>query len=395
MSKQLSFMLSSILVLAFSIWGAGIGDLQAGHLSTDSSVDPHNTYQWNRKNALRGNGKVDEKPWFEWWYYKVVVPETKEAFYFVYGVVNPWDFGKTMGGTHSYVGAGDFTDKFIIEDKFGIEDFEASHHKTFVKIGEHLASNKKIIGNLSEAANQISWDIDIKKDWTFDAEGWGTATGITNIEWYPAQAGATCNGTVISNGRTIELKNAPCYQDRNWGISFPEWWSWIVSNKFKGHPDTVLAVGGGKPKFLNRFAPIEGVAVGLRHKGVEYAFRPNDLDDIDLNINFGTWEVTATNGRHKVEISAYAPPENFMDLQFTTPEGVIFHDWEALIGKVTVKLYKKHGFLIPRYELIDVLESDFAGIEYGSMDSQALNRLFQGQTQVFSTKEAKRRAIER
>ncbi len=29
---------------------------------------------------------------------------------------------------------------------------------------------------------------------------------------------------------TYEFKNAPCYQDRNWGTEFPRWWAWIVSN---------------------------------------------------------------------------------------------------------------------------------------------------------------------
>ena len=73
-----------------------------------ADVDPFNTYRWNRKNALRNNGKIDDRPWYEWWYYKIVLPEEEKSFYFVYGVVNPWDHDKSMKGTRSYVGFGDF-----------------------------------------------------------------------------------------------------------------------------------------------------------------------------------------------------------------------------------------------------------------------------------------------
>ena len=363
-----------------------IGALLLGSAyAASESLDEFNSFRWNRKNALRGNGKIDEKPWFEWWYYKVVVPETNEAFFFHYGAVNPWDFEKTMGGTHAHIGAGDFTQKFIIDKSFPVKNFHASYDEVFVNVAGHEASDKKLVGDIKDDKNKLSWDIDIDHEWTFDAEGWGTGTGITNIEWYPAQASAKCNGHVVSNGKRIELKDAPCYQDRNWGKSFPEWWTWIVSNEFVDHPETVLAVGGGKPKFLNRFAPIEGVAIGLKHKGEEYHFRPNDLDDIDVDISFGRWEVTATNGSAKIVISAYAPEEAFMDLKFTTPEGVVFHDYEALIGEATVKIYKKRGFLIPRYDLIDTLYSAHTGIEYGSTDSEALMNIFSKEQTLFST----------
>ena len=77
-------------------------------------VDPFNTYRWNRKNALSNNGKIDSQPWYEWWYYKIVLPEQNKSFYFVYGVVNPWDSEQTLKGTRSYVGFGDFHQRFDV-----------------------------------------------------------------------------------------------------------------------------------------------------------------------------------------------------------------------------------------------------------------------------------------
>ena len=94
---------------------------------THAQVDPLNTYQWNRKNYFSENGRIDEKPWFEWWYYKIVLPETKESFYFVYGVVNPWDKTNKLKGTRSYVGMGDFKAKKIVEKKYELSDFQADY----------------------------------------------------------------------------------------------------------------------------------------------------------------------------------------------------------------------------------------------------------------------------
>lgn len=49
----------------------------------------------------------------------------------------------------------------------------------------------------------------------------------------------------------------------------------------------------------------------------------------------------------------------------TSPQGEIFKDYEALNGHATLKLYKRK-FLGQPWSLIADLETDEAGIEYGS-----------------------------
>lgn len=350
--------------------------------SLSASVDPLNTYRWNRQNVLTQSDQMQKGTWFEWWYYKVVVPETGESFFFVYGVVNPWDEKRTFAGTRAYVGMGDFVSREQAELITDIKDFKAEYKRTYVEILGNVATDKHISGDiLSEHGHRYSWDISVEKNWAFNSTGWATGRNITNIEWYPAQADATCSGVINSNGKTYNLIDAPCYQDRNWGSSFPKWWTWIVSNHFKDHPETSIAVGGGHPTYWNRNLPIQGVAVGLRHKGKVYEFRPNDFDKVKIDINFGKWEVVAHDGVYKLEISATAPKESFMDLQFMTPTGEIFHDYETLTGKMTVKLYEKTGLLIKKWKLKETLYSDMTGIEYGSKDVQGL---FQMKKTLFS-----------
>jgi len=112
---------------------------------------------------------------------------------------------------------------------------------------------------------------------------------------------------------------------------------------------------------------VEGLAVGLRHRGREYAFRPGNGDYERISVDFGTWNIMAVNrDGYKIEIEASAPCESFMDLVFATPDGNLFHDYETLTGALTVKLYE---WDFCQYRLLETLMSDFAGIEYGAADA--------------------------
>lgn len=329
------------------------------------AADIWNTYQWNKKNEAQGNGEISKTPWYEWWYYKVVIPETGKSYFFVYGIVNPWDTNYTQKGTRAYVSAGDFSKKIMTENKYSLDKFHASYLTTDIVIDNNTATDTYLQGSSKNPNGQnISWNFNIEKKWSFNAEGWMMGTMLTDIEWYPAQADATCSGEINSNGEVIQFKNAPCYQDRNWGKSFPGWWAWIVSNYFEGYPDTTIAIGGGNPKVRGQNNPYASVSIGLKHLGKEYSFRPIDLNYVNTDIKYGKWEVSAVSNGYKIEVKAWAPKEKFLDLQFVTPGGEVFHDYETLTGEMEVNLYKKNGSsFAPLYHLV----SHFAGIEYGSL----------------------------
>lgn len=203
----------------------------------------------------------------------------------------------------------------------------------------------------------------MEKEWGANLMGWTMHQDwISNIYWYPAQAGARMSGTINYRGKVHTLNGAPAYQDRNWGRSFPKWWTWLVSNNFKGAPGTVLAAGGGQPRIYPGVSPVQTVTIGLRHQGREYLFRPTTGDIVKIDVNFGKWEVRARNKRgERLEISAFAPRDKFLLLKFMTPQGRVFNDYEALTGRMSVKLYKGGGLLAD-------LETEDAGIEYGSPD---------------------------
>ncbi len=338
------------------------------------ALDDFNHYQWNRANFILKNGKTDTQPWYEWWYYKVVLPESAESFYAVYGVVNPWDLHSSLAGTRSYVGFGDFSKKIMIDQKYSLQQFNASYDKMDVRIGERNSANDQHFeGELTDSIyGTEKWNIVIKKKWSFNAMGWAMKIPhITNIAWFPAQADATCSGTIESAGKVHTFKDAPCYQDRNWGNSFPDWWTWIVSNHFNEEKDAVLAVGGGLPEILGQ-KKFASVSVGFKFRGKVYSFRPNDLDIVHSHIKWGEWLVSAQNSKIRIEIEASAPREKFMDLQFMMPKGEVFHDYETLTGHLVVRVYQK-AKNSSGYVFTGELTSDEAGIEYGSKNANKMH----------------------
>ena len=121
--------------------------------------------------------------------YKVILPKSKDAFYFVYGVVNPWDFEETNSASRAIVEAGDFKRKFIANHIYSPSKYFAAYNETRVEIGRHTATDKKIKGRvLDKWGKEIAWNFTIEKRWQWNAMGWMMPTGITNISWYPAQA---------------------------------------------------------------------------------------------------------------------------------------------------------------------------------------------------------------
>ena len=336
--------------------------------------DPYNTYLWNRSNVIANNGQVDQSPWYEWWYYKVIDPATGRAFFFTYGVINPWDSGKTLGGTQAVVDAGEFTAKTMIDQKFPVAQFQAAYDRTFVQIADSTATDKALVGHVSNDGHNMEWNLSIDKNWSFDAMA-STKTMKSDIYWYPAQASATMNGWIKLDGVTYHLTNAPGYQDRNWGDGFPKWWTWLVSNNFKNSPGTVLAAGGGEPKVFNT-AYVQGLCIGLHYNGKDYAFRTFGGDNVSFDISWGKWEVDASSSTARVTISANAPKDKFMMLPFTSPQGATFYDYETLTGSMTVKVYERSSILAEWKQVGADLVTENAGIEWGTPTPVSFTNLF-------------------
>lgn len=357
--------------MSFSIAGLALSfaPLNAASLpsSTLDNIDLYNTYQWNRQN--RNTNKIDKGNWYEWWYYKVIHPETNQSFYFCYGIVNPWDKEGVSGNSRAFISFGDFHQKMILNTSYPVTEFESQYDLLSTRIGMHIATEKTFSASFEDKDHSVnfSFSIDKKKGW--HALGWGFLfPSLFNIYWYPAQMDSLFSGTLTLDGRTYHFDKADGYQDHNWGRAFPQWWFWIAANSFDQNRESSFVGGGGDARISNGIKiPITAILLALHHEGKLYEFRSNEPKYLfEYEIDLGSWSLIATNPRYKLVVHAAADPKQMMDLPFQTPDGNIFHDYETLNGKLSVELYERRIFFPFNFRTIAILSTqNKAGLEFG------------------------------
>ncbi|MBI3018337.1 MAG: hypothetical protein HYY61_00360 [Deltaproteobacteria bacterium] len=322
-----------------------------------AEVDPYNTYQWD--------GKTNQ--WFEWWYYKVLDPQTHHSFYFCYGVVNPSTTESVSPHARAFVSFGDFQQNLILQTEVPLETFRASTTTPFIQVGPHIATDQALSASFLDSGHHVQWLLSIKKKMGWNAMGWGLSErGLFNIYWHPAQMDASFQGILDIDGKHYIFKDADGYQDHNWGASFPKWWFWIASNAFQENSESSFVGGGGHAQTPLGFPLPTAILLGLHHEGQLYAFRSSEPEYIfDWDMKLGQWDISAFNTSYKLKLHAQADPSQMMDLPFLTPEGKTFHDYETLNGNLHIELYKRK-FLSTSWEKIANLSTpNSAGLELG------------------------------
>ncbi len=325
-------------------------------------VDPHNSFQWNRENL--GTGKMDTGDWYEWWFYKVNDPKTGEAFFFCYGVVNPWDQEGSSPHSRAFVTFGDFQRKIILSSKFPVSLFKASYDSPFVQVGSHMSDAQNLTANFNDEGHAVKWDLTVRKKMGWNAMGWGMGyPSLFNIYWYPAQMDAEISGTLTLDGKEYVFEKADGYQDRNWGRTFPKWWFWMSVTSFLENPESSFVGGGGDAKIPYGMPVPTAILLALHHEGQLYEFRSSEPEYVfEWDLDLGHWEITATGFKYRLKVKASAERDQMMDLQFPTPNGKIFHDYETLNGKLRVQLYQNQ---IGWKKIVDLSTETTAGLEFG------------------------------
>ncbi|MCC6751929.1 MAG: hypothetical protein IT371_30020 [Deltaproteobacteria bacterium] len=337
-------------------------------------VDPQNVYMG--RSALDARGPAARQPWFEWWYYKAVVPATGEAIFAAYGVVNPTDVAGRSGASQAFLIFGAPRRKLLLVERLPVRSFEASSSSTYVRVGRSHATACRAVGEVAGQGHRARWDLGFATRWRFPATGWVSwFPAASNIHWHPAQADARVSGVVELDGERLELVGAPGYQDHNWGSSFPRYWLWIACNTFADAPETALVVGGGLPRAMRRVEVGSVVCVGLRHEGRVHAFRSTDLHGTRVEPLPGGWRVEASDGRRRITVEARAPLEAFLPIELDTPDGGRFVNYETLAGDLQVRLEERSRVL--RWRKVVELSSRQAGLEIGLDARRAPTSLWQ------------------
>ncbi len=231
----------------------------------------------------------------------------------------------------------------------------------------------------------ISWELKIDKKVAFHV-GYGTCALFRKLNafemyWHAEGMRTEYSGSVTYNGERYLVRPEDCYgyADKNWGRDFTSPWVWLSSNNLtskltgKRLEGSVFDIGGGRPKVF-------GIALNRKllsdffYEGQSYEFNFSKLwtlthtkFDCQETEDEIIWHVEQWNIKAKMITDISCKKKDMLLINYEAPNGKKLHNrlFNGGNGKGTVKLYRK---VRGQYELIDDIECENVGCEYGEYD---------------------------
>ena len=327
--------------------------------------DPYEDYEspdlnWPTLDPNRYHWDGFANPYYEKWHYKVTDPETKDSFMFVYGVQNPGAIAGEPSSAFVYATRDDGDGIFL---SYPTDKFAASVGRCDVQVGSSHAFETVIDGKLADGEDTIVWNlrIEILSEWT---ETMGMLKNIPAlpVNWYVNALNAHATGKITWKGTEYELEEAPSYNDHSWGSVYPSAWLWVQANGFNREEDA-LAVAGG-PVALGPIEP-PGFMIVYKAGNDLYEFRSQDLNvvfEIDEDPQAGRLELTAIKGSQKIVIFAAANPEDAIDVQIPTQDGMVIGAVHYLAADLVVDIYEQEDW---EWQLVNRATSKIGSLGFG------------------------------
>ncbi|KAG0493948.1 hypothetical protein HPP92_004942 [Vanilla planifolia] len=367
---------------------------------------PHSGYHFD------GTARV----FFEGWYFKVSIPQSRQSFCFMYSVENP-AFPNGMGVLdratygHRFTGLGaqilGADDKYICQFSELSKNFWGSRH-------ELMLGNTFIAGNNSvppsgelppqEFHKRVSEGFQVSPLWhqgclrddgrsnylqtvktarweysTRPVYGWGdvkskqkstagwlAAFPVFEPHWQICMAGGLSTGWIEWDEERFEFANAPSYSEKNWGGGFPRKWFWVQCNVFEGASGEVaLTAAGGLRKLSGVTDNFENAAlIGIHYGGRFYEFVPWTSTVTWEVSKWGYWQMSAENDQHVVQLEAITEEPGTPLRAPTIEAGLVTACNDTCHGDLTMQLWEKRSDGGKGKLILDVT-SNMAALEVG------------------------------
>ncbi len=362
------------------------------------------------KGLLRKQG-------YDWWWHSFTGYEEntheERSFFVEYFLCNPdlaeekpvlgqLEENREKGKKPSYlmVKAGSWgKDHAQLHRFYSWKEIEVSESFPYVILGQDCyASETELRGNISisevEARNhpewmcdagEMSWRLSLDKQIAFNV-GYGASKPLQDAEafamyWHAEGMKTAYLGDVIYNGKRYLVTPEKCYgyADKNWGRDFTSPWLWLSSNDLVSRKtgerlsNSVFDIGGGRPKIY--MVPLDRRLLGaFYYEGKEYDFNFSKLHlGVKTMFSFTEdeetcyWKVVQTNHHARMETDITCKKKDMLLVNYESPDGKKRHNrlWNGGNGTGVIRLYDKgkNG-----YELVDEIEANHIGCEYGEYD---------------------------
>ena len=149
-------------------------------------------------------------------------------------------------------------------------------------------------------------------------------------------------GTLISDGETIEFTGGRGYIEKDWGRNFPQTWVWIQANHFE-QTGTSLFASVARIPFYGRVFP--GFIIALWHEGKYYLFTTYNGSKLQhVAINGNRVRIIVRSKRYQLTIESERGATALLHMP-TAADGMIPRVRESLDGRVHIQLHDTNGKL--------------------------------------------------
>jgi tocopherol cyclase len=313
----------------------------------------------NPEDGYHFDGAAD--PFYEGWYHRLAVPDRAEAFFFIYGVINPAPGSAYSSEAFLYCGRASTVES--VYQKVPPDEFSALQQARDVRIGNlSRATAPRFAGLADDGVHRCEWDIAVSDGIAWpQTMGWMTGSAGLETSWHVGTLRGRHTGWVRFDGDEIGFEQAPGYADHNWGSTFPAQWIWLQANTFD-EGDAALAASGGTVQFQG--GQIEAAMIGLWHDGALSTFRTQDLDTVSQSHADSTWTMEGQRGLERIRITASCDPAGLFHLLVPTAEGMKPRAWESLGGELEVTLERRESEQAA-WGAVFAGRSAWAGVERG------------------------------
>jgi len=313
------------------------------------------------RDPILFQGNVNDKEYFEGWYYKQVSQDEKTAISFIPGV------SSAIGDVHSFVQyiyvSLDETGSKIIKTgyfKYPLEDFIIREKPFMIEVANNRFTESEITVKIKdhninvEGTLKLESFLPIKKSIPMP-NIMGYFAYLPKMECYHGIVSMNhmLDGKLNIDGAEIDFNNGKGYIEKDWGTSFPKKYIWIQCNNFKDKNTSLFFSMADIPFMRKCFF---GHICNLVIDKTEYRFATYNKSKLNIEcITDQKITVSLENNKAKLRIEAnrtktgelIAPQQGKM--KNTIKQG--------LSGEVKIYLYNKQHEII--YEDAGIM----AGIE--------------------------------
>jgi hypothetical protein len=154
---------------------------------------------------------------------------------------------------------------------------------------------------------------------------------------------AVYRGSLIVNGRTVEVDDWIGSQNHNWGRKHTDHYAWGQVAGFDTHPESFLELATARLKLGPFWTPFMTLLV-LRHGGEEIALNsPRQSIRAKARFRYFHWDFRSETRAIRLEGTVSAPRKAFVGLNYSNPPGGSKHCLNSKIASCELRLSRRES----------------------------------------------------